>query len=262
MVLANECFTPLSQVNGMDPRIRLHVNLPAWFPADEIGLHVPKAARLASLGGLRHVAFKTVRFDDDVSVVGAIVNTDGSLTATRAKSASRSVTQSTLGDLSSGGYFTNSRWRDATVGVDFESIRRQMMDANIPIANSFAWAARLDTAFRTGLRDVGIKHLWSEVEPVRKFAPYLPVAMLASGLFAGAHLSVKTPEETLVGAASGVFFYSAAANSIFTNMYGIPEPLEGRGYRVSLLPGIEFERTLAMQLKTRIPGSLVRRIQA
>lgn len=252
---------PIDETQGMDPRVSLQINLPEWFPRKKIGIHVKNTAMLASLGGLKRVAFRSFSDQEALSIPGGVLQSDGSLAARAMQVEQESFYGSQLDTSVRNSSFTNSSWGESTVLVNLDRLGRQSVMRGSGVRDAGAWARGLDMSFRGGLRNVGMRHLWSDVtETQRQMRKWVNIPFGLITITSGLNYLVEDPLSATLETVGQMLLFSAGYNGASVGIYGLANHREGYGHRISLLPGIEFERMSALQVVTRIPGLLVRQI--
>lgn len=254
---------PLRDVNGSDQRFRFDIQWPEWFPDDKVGINVQSTAGFVSLCGMKHVTIRNVRSSgENVSIGSSVVNTDGSLTASSIQTQAPSMFDTRITRPRYLPLYTNSQWSESELLVNLEAMKNNVMSKG-PVREPSAWANQLDMTLRHGFRNIGTRHLLTEVSMRQRLCAVVfgnsNVFFQASRLIS--ELPTHTPLSFTLDALKSLGIHAVIMNGVNTATAGIENSREGSGHRLSLFPGIEWERAAWLQVATRIRGTIGKEIQ-
>lgn len=153
-------------------------------------------------------------------------------------------------------FFQYALWTSLKISLKLYEIQQRITEKGESLRSSESWAPHLDKALRGGIREAGTNHLLKGHKGFRLF----------NALFINVHSNLMDAAGvSLFDAISGNFdphiptaselAFEAGFTFVWWTLYAKfvdhKERKQEKGYRLSLLPGYEIDRAVALQLLSR-----------
>lgn len=255
---------PIKEAGNTPPnRVRFNVSLPEWLESERIGIDLRRTQRLMNLGGISHVRVGLLKDPENSVVIPTVVGIAPDGSAYAGKLSAKTKVQyygCNQSDTRGKPLIQNASWVDLDILVDMEAMKNRIGDREQELRAPESWTPHFDRALKEGIRKTGTKHLLKGHTGLTTLtAIYINLfdGVLSSananyinpidGLIRGSYTPYKPTPTTLAAAFS--------TNFIFYNLVGVAysngKVRDGAGYRVSLFPGYEIDRALALQILGR-----------
>lgn len=239
-------------------RIDIHIPLPTWVDTDHIGVDLYKMTGLLNVGGIQSLRI-TVQESSEKSKaipVATSVNPDGSSTAGMSSVSTRvDEFETSLDPYSNQPFIRNAVWAQGNIAINMDEVKQKVLESPQNIREADSWVSHLNRVITGGIRKIATHHLLQSHDIKQKIMVFcvcgdgIILDSLGIGLskFLSNKINPHFPkvEEVVANAVWEFCFWSLWS----TFFYGFEN--NGKGYRLSLIPGYELDRALAIQLLTR-----------
>jgi hypothetical protein len=251
--MAKTELTPLSQLQDYsDDNLDWHVSLPEYVPLERIGVNVKRIKYLSHLAGLRHLSIGSASGEVTTEYMApSSIDEQGSATAGATVAQTKpDLINSALGNDKSMPWKEDSAyfWGDAKLTLNSSELNKKCLDAtrkdNGPgLRSPDTWTKLIDQSLRLGLRDSAKDQLLGNATRYDRFC----INFVALGTL----LNILPPHLTSINDLAPIFFSATtgvqAGASMVASING--NPLRNR--RLSILPGYQLDRLLAVNALTR-----------
>lgn len=224
-------YTPLPELES--PRFRFSATLPNFVDPRSIGINLKRVALLCRLGGINHLRVEGLSEQEISSYVPAIVGFDAQGNAYAAKTGLKtSISPYTVDSRTNRGSLLAQRWVNGVIKINTAETANRILSEprwNNGVNTPDAWAYHLNRSIRSGIEDIGTKHLVLGINTIDILGVFFVVSSITSS---------SIPSLFNYGA----WFF--VHNVVMPYMIRTPE-----GFRRSLfLSGPQLDRALLLRL--------------
>lgn len=250
-------LTPIDQTWMESLRTYFDIPFPSWVESKKVGVDVGRLVKLMQLGGINNLEVGKSKENNDsaqtnFTIVG--ISPDGSAYAGRSRTKKKELFLSEVSDEPGSTMFHNLDWIDLGIRLDMKTLQKSMLDDKKSLKDVSTWTAYLDNVIRKGVREAGTKHLLkghTKLQSIFTFLLYFNNVALASvNMSLGDVMLRRVPQSLDIERLA----FSTTFNMLWwTLWFTATSKMErsGAGYRLSIFPGYEIDRALALQVLSR-----------
>ncbi|HWA52218.1 MAG TPA: hypothetical protein VG895_04140 [Patescibacteria group bacterium] len=232
--------------NAQSSRVRTEVQLP-YGQEDSIGIDTTYATQLIHLAGFRHLKIVSKNNGDVSSVEAQIIGRSGNSAIMGATKVNEVAIQSNElnPDKHIKGNSKHYSWPELQVNLNTSEIRQRINDKGLATKNSSEWSNQINLAIKQAIRKQGTEHLLLSKTTLTDKLDGFQIVLCFGSIIAGEAYPIYPT--IIIGLTQGARIVRS-----FENLQGLENFKEGRGYRLSLIPGIEIDRWLLLQAYSRV----------
>lgn len=240
-------YIPISEANT--PRIRTTATLP-FHLEDRIGLDIEYLTRLIHIAGFQSIKVTTDNEGETSSTVVQTVGFGKNGTAIAGKGKINKVptySQKTENQSMSNPNWTSrfletkhTIWPFLTVEINNNEIKQRILQSDQVVTNPSNWAIEINKAIKEAVRKEGMKNLVLTKPKLWDFMWLGSFGISCVSIFNGGNPFFSIPFNELIR--------NLSVSEGFTNIENFQK---GQGYRLSLFPGYELDRAIALQIHSR-----------
>lgn len=234
-------YVPMTDANTK--RVRTSATLP-FHLENEVGLNTKRIQTLLQIGGLRSIKISSKndgeRSSASLQTVG--FGKDGSALAGIGKVSVVPTYSDSLEPLEFSAESKQKYWPSLNLTLNNNELKQRMLQSDLRVSDPANWANEIDKAIKKAVRHVGTKNLLD-----------MSKTNFGEKLFLANHLLALTaftfsPDHD----ASRLVFWELMRIGLYSNLFTDIENFQrGEGYRLSILPGLELDRAIILQIATR-----------